>query len=130
MKLLKGTKIYSILTGRCPVCHRGSMYIESNPYKIKQVFKMYERCSHCNTKYKMEPSFFYGSMYASYAVGVAIAVAIFIILYFFFGVGPLGAFLGITTGLILLYPVIIRLARNIWINVFFNYDPSKIKKSD
>ena len=37
-----------------------------------------------DTKYKIEPSFFYGSMYVSYAVGIAFAVAAFIIsnLYF------------------------------------------------
>ena len=68
MELFKGTRIYSILTGYCPVCHEESMYKESNPYKLGSIFKMQERCSHCQTKYKIEPSFFYGAMYVSYAV--------------------------------------------------------------
>ena len=40
---------------------------------------MNERCSKCNTKYRIEPSFFYGAMYVSYAVGIAFAVAAFVI---------------------------------------------------
>jgi len=82
MRLLKDSKLYSIFTGTCPVCHGGKMYIEPNPYKIRKVLKMHEHCSHCNLKFKIEPSFFYGAMYVSYGVGVAIGVAVFIISYF------------------------------------------------
>ncbi|MAM20062.1 MAG: DUF983 domain-containing protein [Bacteroidota bacterium] len=121
MKALKGTKLYSILTGTCPVCHEESMYLESNPYKLSRVLEMHERCSHCGTKYKIEPSFFYGAMYVSYAVGVAFAVAAFIISYFFFGSSPLTAFFAITGTLIVFMPIIMRLSRNIWINFFFSY---------
>ncbi|TBW27974.1 DUF983 domain-containing protein [Gramella sp. KN1008] len=121
MKLLKGTKLYSILTGTCPVCHEESMYIESNPYKLGKVYKMHERCSNCGTKYKIEPSFFYGAMYVSYAVGIAFAVAAFIISYYFLGASLLGGFFSIVGTLVAFMPVIMRLSRNIWINLFFNY---------
>ena len=77
--LKKGNKLYSILTGTCPKCHLESMYTDKNPYRMANIFNMYERCSHCNTKYKMEPSFFYGAMYVSYGVGIAFAVAAFVI---------------------------------------------------
>ncbi|AVR44424.1 DUF983 domain-containing protein [Christiangramia fulva] len=128
MNFLKGTKLYSIITGTCPVCHEESMYFEDNPYKLGKVFKMHERCSNCGTKYKMEPSFFYGAMYVSYAVGIAFAVAAFIISYFFFGSGPLTAFFAIVGTLIVFMPVIMRLSRNIWINFFFSYDENAGKK--
>ncbi len=121
MGLLKGTKIYSILTGTCPVCQEESMYIENNPYKINKVLKMHERCSNCNTKYKIEPSFFYGAMYVSYAVGVAFSVATFIIAYVLLKATILGSFFAIVATLIVLMPVIMRLSRNIWINLFFSY---------
>ncbi len=127
MRFLKGTKIYSILTGTCPVCQEESMYIESNPYKLHRVFKMHERCSNCGTKYKIEPSFFYGAMYVSYAVGIAFAVAAFIIAYVFLNSTVLGSFLAIIGTLIVFMPVIMRLSRNIWINFFFSYDESKAK---
>lgn len=121
MTFLKGTKIYSILTGTCPVCQEESMYIESNPYRLNKVYKMHERCSNCGTKYKIEPSFFYGAMYVSYAVGIAFAVAAFIISYLFLGASLMGAFLSIVATLVVFMPVIMRLSRNIWINFFFNY---------
>lgn len=122
MTFLKGTKIYSILTGTCPVCQEESMYIESNPYKLHKVYKMHERCSNCGTKYKIEPSFFYGAMYVSYAVGIAFAVAAFIISFLLFGASLLGSFLSIVGTLIVFMPVIMRLSRNIWINIFFKYN--------
>lgn len=121
MKFLKGNKLYSILTGACPVCHQESMYKDSNPYKLNRIFEMHERCSHCGTKYKMEPSFFYGAMYVSYAVGVAFAVAAFIITHLFLGGGLMASFLAIIGTLIVFMPVIMRLSRNIWINFFMHY---------
>ena len=75
--LKKGSKLNSILTGSCPTCQEESMYLDKNPYNITNVYKMHENCSHCGTKYKMEPSFFYGAMYVSYALGIAFGVAAF-----------------------------------------------------
>ena len=123
--MFKGTKLYSIFTGTCPVCHHESMYKEKNPYKLGQVFDMHERCSHCNTKYKIEPSFFYGAMYVSYAVGIAFATAAFIISFIFFGTGITTSFIAIIGTLIVFMPIIMRLSRNIWINIFMNYDKEK-----
>lgn len=125
MKFLKGSKLYSILTGTCPVCQEESMYKESNPYKISKLFDMHERCSNCRTKYKMEPSFFFGAMYVSYAVGIAFAVAAFVLFYWLFKASLLTTFIAIVGTLIIFMPVIIRWSRNIWINFFFSYDPKK-----
>ena len=124
----KGMKLYSILFGSCPKCHQESMYANKNPYVLSEALKMHERCSHCNTKYKIEPSFFYGSMYVSYGVGIAFAVAAFIISYVFFNAGKFTAFLSITITLIAFLPIILRLSRNIWINLFMKYDKSLAKK--
>lgn len=120
--LKKGNKLYSILTGSCPKCHEESMYVAKNPYRIGHLFKMHERCSVCGTKYKIEPSFFYGAMYVSYAVGIAFAVAAFVISKLFFGADLITTFVAIVITLFLFMPVIIRLSRNIWINLFINYD--------
>ncbi|NCT17226.1 MAG: DUF983 domain-containing protein [Flavobacteriaceae bacterium CG_4_8_14_3_um_filter_34_10] len=125
--MFKETKLYSVITGSCPVCHQESMYKESNPYNVPQVLKMHERCHHCGTKYKMEPSFFYGAMYVSYGVGIAFGLAAFIVSFLFFGGGLMTSFIAISITLILLMPVIMRVSRNIWINIFMDYDPSKAK---
>jgi len=122
--LKKGSKLYSILTGTCPKCHNESMYKNQNPYNLTQLFKMHERCSHCNTKYKIEPSFFYGSMYVSYGVGIAFALAAFVIAFLFIETTLVNTFIAIVATMIVFMPVIIRLSRNIWINIFMKYDPN------
>ncbi|AXT63735.1 DUF983 domain-containing protein [Aquimarina sp. AD10] len=125
MNFLKGTKIYSIFTGNCPVCQNESMYTESNPYKLSHTLKMQDRCSHCNTKYKIEPSFFYGAMYVSYPVGIAFAVAAFVISFLLFKLNLVVTFFIIAITMIVFLPVILRLSRNIWINFFMHYNKEK-----
>ena len=128
--LKKGNKLYSILTGTCPKCHEESMYLDKNPYNLSQIFKMHERCSHCNTKYKIEPSFFYGAMYVSYGVGIAFAVAAFIISFLIFGSSLKTSFLAIMGTLVFFMPVIMRFSRNIWINFFISFSSNpKVTKS-
>lgn len=120
--LKKGNKLYSILTGSCPKCHQESMYVNKNPYKFGHLFKMHERCSSCSTKYKIEPSFFYGAMYVSYGVGIAFAVAAYVIARLLLDASLLITFIAIVATMVGFMPVIIRLSRNIWINFFFSYD--------
>ncbi len=90
---------------------------------------MHESCKHCTTKYKIEPSFFYGSMYVSYIVGVAFSVASFIITHLFLERSLKMSFAAIVITLVCFMPVIMRLSRNIWINLFMNYDPKMAEKS-
>jgi len=124
----KGMKLYSILFGTCPKCHQESMYVNRNPYALSETLKINDTCSYCNTHYRMEPSFFYGSMYVSYGVGIAFAVAAFILSYIVFESSLLTAFFSIIITLVVLIPVIMRLSRNIWINLFMHYDKELIKK--
>lgn len=124
----KGNKLYSIFKGTCPKCHEESMYKNKNPYVLRDVLKINDKCSNCHTKYSIEPSFFYGSMYVSYAVGIAFAVAAFIISYVFLGSSKNVAFVSIIGTLIVFAPIIMRLSRNIWINIFMHYDKTLAKK--
>ena len=125
--LKKGSKGYSILTGSCPKCHRESMYKDTNPYHLGRLFDMQDRCSQCDTKYKIEPSFFYGAMYVSYGVGIAFAIAAFVITFLIIGASLINTFIAIVVTLVVFMPVIIRLSRNIWINFFIHYDKEAVK---
>ena len=121
-------KLYSILFGVCPKCHQESMYTVKNPYKLSDTLKINDHCSHCNTKYRMEPSFFYGSMYVSYGLGIAFAVAAFVITYLILETKLTTAFIAIVLTLVGFMPIIMRLSRNIWINLFMSYDKKYSKK--
>lgn len=120
--LKKGNKLYSILTGSCPRCHQETMYLDKNPYHLSKVLKMQDRCSHCDLKYKIEPSFFYGAMYVSYGVGIAFAVAAFVITNLILGLNLIPTFIAIVFTMVGFMPVIMRLSRNIWINIFVKFD--------
>ncbi len=124
----KGSKLYSIFTGTCPRCQNESMYTNKNPYKLAEVLDINESCSHCQLTYRMEPSFFYGAMYVSYAVGIAFAVAAGSISYFIFKVSINMLFVAIIGTLIVFAPIIMRLSRNIWINIFVHYDKNYANK--
>ena len=128
MILKKGNKLYSILTGNCPKCHQDYMYKNRNAYQLSQTLEMHERCRHCQSKYKIEPSFFYGSMYVSYGVGVAFSVVTFMLTFIVFESSLVFSFIAIVATLIGFMPVIMRLSRNIWINLFMDYQPSLAKK--
>lgn len=127
--LKKGNKLYSILTGSCPKCHHESMYCTKNAYILSETLKMHEHCTHCNTKYKIEPSFFYGAMYVSYAVGIAFAVAAFVVSFIILESDRNTTFISIIITLVVFLPVILRLSRNIWINIFLNYDKQLANKN-
>lgn len=123
---MKGSKLYSIFKGKCPVCHSAKMYRNKNPYVLSETLEMHERCTHCDTKFKIEPSFFYGAMYVSYAVGVALAFATFVIAHWGIGLGLTASFISIILVMILSLPLMLRLSRNIWINFFFSFDKEKV----
>jgi len=128
--LKKGSKLNSILTGSCPKCQNESMYSDKNPLHLTKVLKMNQNCSHCGLKYQLEPSFFYGAMYVSYGLNVAVGIAAFIVSFVFFGVSIGYAFVSIIVTLILLLPFILRLSRNIYINMFVSYDPKTNSKNN
>lgn len=122
--LKKGSKLNSILTGSCPRCQNESMYVDSNPFHFTKILKMHERCSHCNLKYQLEPSFFYGAMYVSYGLNVAIGIAVFMVTFLILHCSLKVSFLAIIAMLILPYPLVLRWSRNIYINMFIAYDPN------
>lgn len=121
MRFLKGTKLYSIISGACPVCQNESMYTERNPFKLKHTLKMKEVCADCKTRYKIEPSFFFGAMYVSYPVGLFFAGVAFVISYWGLGLELIPSYVAIVLVMVLSLPINLRLSRNIWINFFMKY---------
>lgn len=130
MMFKKGTKIYSIANGKCPKCHEGKFFkhgITFNPSKITQI---HDTCSHCNLKYMIEPSFFYGAMYINYGITVAISVAVFLIAKLGFQLDLLNSFFTVLAALIITAPLNLRLSRILWINMFVSYDEKASKESN
>lgn len=92
---------------------------------------VYSHCDHCGLKYEKENGFWYGSMYVSYAIGVATIVAFWVATLVLFEEMALGLQLGIIVGaIILLAPFNYWLSRLFWINFFVGFDPSAQKSEE
>ena len=72
----------------------------------------------------IEPSFFYGAMYVSYALTVAMAVVTFVVSYLL-GLGLVGSILAIFVVLVALTPLIMRISRLLYINMFVHFKEKK-----
>lgn len=121
----KGTKVYSVVKGKCPNCHEGEFFkykFTFNPTKITQ---LHDNCPNCGLKYMIEPSFFYGAMYVNYALTVALSIIVFLVSKLVFELSLLQSFIAIILALIILAPLNLRLSRLLWINMFVSYKSKK-----
>jgi uncharacterized protein (DUF983 family) len=127
----KPSSVWSILTMRCPRCRKGPMYKDANPYKsikLSHIFNMYDNCPVCKQKYDLEPGFWYGTAYVSYALTVAVSAATFVAWVVLIGISTddnrVFYWLGFN-GLFLLViqPWLMRLSRVLYIRFFVKYDP-------
>jgi uncharacterized protein (DUF983 family) len=125
---MKQTKLYSVLHNKCPYCHEGDFFLNNNPYNFSTFDKQHEYCPVCHGSYMPENGFYYGAMYVSYALDIALGVAFFILSNVIFNWGTT-AFLVLYIGsLLVLWTIIFRKARIIWINLFIKYDKTKAAK--
>lgn len=119
----KGSKLNSIVHGTCPRCQKDNMYKSKNSFNIFTATIMNEKCANCGLRYMIEPAFFYGAMYVSYGVGIAFGFAAFIITKLLLETSLMTSFIAIVATLIVFYGIIMRISRNIWINIFVSYKP-------
>lgn len=116
-----------VLQCKCPRCRKGDLFIERNPYKLSSIMKMNEPCPVCGQPFELEVGFYYGSGYISYALSIALSVASLIAWWIFVGlsVNDNRIFYWLIFNAVLLLslqPLIMRLARAIWLSFFVRYD--------
>ena len=121
--------IISSLQCKCPRCREGNMFVSRNPYNLKQTLKMQKECPVCKQPFELEVGFYYGSSYVSYAMSVALSVASLIAWWVFIGLSIYDnrfiywlVFNAVL--LLVLQPVLMRLARSIWLAFFVRYNKS------
>lgn len=122
--------LWSILTMKCPRCRKGPMFTDSNAYRklsLKHIFEMPDTCPVCKQKYDLEPGFWYGTGYVSYALAVAISVSTFVAWWVLVGISTEDnrifywlIFNAVT--LVVLQPWLMRLSRVIYMRFFISYD--------
>ncbi|MFT4023890.1 MAG: DUF983 domain-containing protein [Flavihumibacter sp.] len=129
----KATRSYlaSSLGCYCPRCREGKLFKNPRPYALSETLKMNEACPVCGQPTEIEPGFYYGTAYVSYALTIAVSVATFVAWLVLIGMttkeGDYRIWYWLVFNavlLIALQPVFMRLARSIWISWFVKYDPN------
>lgn len=118
--------IPSLLRLKCPHCRRGEMFVNKNSYS-KNLMQMHEHCAVCQQPMEIEPAFYYGTGYVSYALSVAVSVASFIawwvIIGFSFNDNRFFWWIGFNAVLLIaMQPYLMRLSRTVWLAFFVRYD--------
>lgn len=118
--------IKNIFSSKCPRCHKGNLFV--NPwYNFSSGTKMHDKCPVCGQRTQLEPGFYHGTGYVSYALTVGISIITFVawmaitgysfkdpeILWWF----PLDVVL-----LLILQPWLMRFSRTLWLTMFFHDD--------
>ncbi|MBS1933611.1 MAG: DUF983 domain-containing protein [Bacteroidetes bacterium] len=118
----------ALFKNKCPRCRTGEIFCTSSSYR-KGFMKMHAHCAECGQRTELEPGFYYGSAYVSYAVAIALSVSTFVAWWviigfstednrFFWWMGLNALFL------VLLQPLLMRLSRTIWLSFFVKYNPN------
>lgn len=112
----------SIFGLRCPRCRHGKLFSVANPFNFKRLNDMPEHCPSCGQPFELEPGFYFGATYVSYAFNVAWLVPLFITVRFVFGLS-FRTFVIIMFALLpVLIPVIVRVSRSVWLHFFVKFD--------
>ncbi len=122
--------IWSVLTMRCPRCRRGDMFRHSNPFKklkLSYILNMYDHCPVCRQKFDLEPGFWYGTGYVSYALAVAISGITFIAWWIIIGISTednriFGWLIFNSVLLVVIQPWLMRFSRVVYLLFFVKYN--------
>jgi hypothetical protein len=106
------------------------MFTNSNAYSslnVDKILDMPDNCPVCGQKYDLEPGFWYGTGYVSYALAFAMSVFTFIAWYVLIGMSindnRVFWWLGINSVLLVIsQPWLMRLSRVVYLRLFIPYD--------
>jgi uncharacterized protein (DUF983 family) len=120
----------AMLDGTCPRCHKGKLF----PYPVlsAKFHKMNSSCPVCHQDLEIEPGFYYGAMYFSYALTVAVEAVIIVIMHLLFNDPELWVYIvAISFTLILISPAVFRYSRVMMLYFFgsVKYDPNAARQS-
>jgi hypothetical protein len=121
----KPAYIPSLLKLKCPRCRTGHMFVNKSSYS-KNLMHMHEHCEVCGQPMEIEPDFYYGTGYVSYALAVAVSTASFIAWWIIIGLSLQDNrffwWIGFNAVLLIaLQPYLMRLSRTVWLSFFVKY---------
>lgn len=120
----KKSSTRAILGAKCPRCREGDMF--QYPFsKVLKFHKMYTHCPVCNLRFEVEPGFFFGAMYISYAFTSALLLSTAFILYYLFDDPHITVYIAVMPFVAFLFmPPFFRYSRVVYMYLFsgISYD--------
>lgn len=117
----KHSIFYSIFTTKCPRCREGKMF--KGALYSRSFAKMHPYCPCCGQPFEPEPGYYFGAMFVSYAISTAIfLIALFVLNLLLEEITMLVVFVTVVGVVVGFLPVIFRLSRSLWINIFVRYE--------
>jgi uncharacterized protein (DUF983 family) len=113
-------KLRGIITGLCPRCLQGQMFLPG----IKGVIGlMNDRCAVCGLPFLREAGYYLGAMYVSYALGVFTILPVTIVTAVVLGWELSIALTIMVLQTIISMPLFLRYSRTLWLYVDQAVDP-------
>jgi len=120
------SRLINILKQRCPRCEQGQAFETKGNVFTLQMPKMHETCPHCKDRFSVEPGFFIGAAYVSYAFTVLEMFTLLFLNMLLFNLSPNQIMLVITIVVVSLVMVNFKYSRIVWMYLFI----SKTKKQN
>ena len=127
----KRSRISATLGCRCPQCRQGEMFLYGT-YNLGKFGVMHKECQVCGQDFQIEPGFYFGASYFSYALNVALIIAFIAVFFVFFAQYSEWYLIGIILAVnVLLIPVNFRLSRSLMLQFGggIKYRPEKGRRS-
>ncbi len=112
-------KLLAAAKGKCPQCQSGKMF-KYSVIKLNKFTEMFVTCPFCGLRFELEPGYFWGAMYVSYAITTGIMLVVGALVYILFGAkaGFWGFIIPIFTVMFLSMPFTYRYARVFYLHFF------------
>lgn len=110
-------RTFSIFQLKCPRCSKGELFTHKGLFRYSHMLDMHEECSHCHLHYEIEPGFWLGSLWTSYPIIVLTELPFLICALVIDTINPFWFFGGMVVAFFIMYPVMLRLGRSIWIHI-------------
>jgi uncharacterized protein (DUF983 family) len=120
--------IKSVLKIKCPKCHGGDLFCNNNPYQFKGFFDMPDNCPKCGQDFQIEPGFYLGAMFVSYALTIGLNIGVFVVFLLFDAYSLIPFLIAAALVLMITIPYLTKVSRSIWIALTINYNPNAIKE--
>lgn len=121
------SKLAAMSEARCPQCREGKMFKYSF-LRVDKFSEMNERCPVCGLRFEVEPGFWFGAMFISYANTIGLLVVLGVSIFYIFNDPPILYYIvPVTVMSLITVPFNFRISRIIYIYLFgfVKYKPLK-----